>query len=144
MGCIQDCELKSKTLNNSIPFSMQGKIVRAKVVSVYDGDTITLVFKFGNVFCHHACRLEGLDCAEIKTKNQEEKKVGLEAKEYLTNLLVNQLVTVTFSDKNDKFGRLLGKIEFNGMNISDHMIEKGFGYAYNGEKKKKFEDWKLT
>lgn len=146
MGCIcvitKDKSLSELNLDNTIPFSMEGKKIQGKVLSVYDGDTITIGFKFGNLYCHKQCRIYGLDCAEIRTKNLEEKKVGLEAKEFLRGWIEGKIVSIDFSCGSDKYGRLLGKVEYNGVDVSEKMIEQKFGYAYQGEKKKTFEEWR--
>jgi endonuclease YncB( thermonuclease family) len=54
----------------------------AKIISVYDGDTVTVEFKI-------RANIRMVDCwaPEIKTKNQQEKARGLESKEYLQKIL---------------------------------------------------------
>ena len=57
-------------------------ILPAKVVSVQDGDTITVEFSFrANI------RLKDCWAPETRTKDEAEKKKGLESKEFLKGLL---------------------------------------------------------
>jgi len=127
-------------------FSLSGYKCESKVIEVYDGDTVTLGFFFsGNIF-KKRCRIEGIDCAEIRTKNLEEKEYGLKTKEYVQNLLLNKIVWVEFSeDKKDKYGRLLAKIylEKGGKSVDKMLVDDGWGYEYHGEKKRKFEEWRM-
>jgi len=137
-------DLDRATLENTVQFSMMGHSGLVKVIDVYDGDTVTIAFRFGNQICQQKCRIDGLDCAEIRTKNEDEKKFGYLAKAYLTPLLFNKLVYARV-DSADKFGRLLAKLWFSpkedGERVDSHMIRKGFGYEYHGDRKLPFDVW---
>ncbi len=156
MGCVtsnnnsKDVTLESATINNIPKFSLAGIKTRAKIIDVYDGDTVTIAFCFNNSVYQKRCRIQGVDCAEIKTRNNKEKEIGLEAKQFVSDLILNKIVHVEFSEKEDKYGRLLARIflienkdntEAIAEEVSQMLIEKGFGYAYNGEKKKEFSQW---
>ena len=137
-------ELSKCSTQNTEKFLLTGNSMFAKVIDVYDGDTITVAFKFQKIFWQHSCRIYGLDCAEIRTKNLEEKKVGLEAKNFLSNLILGKVVWLDVNKNKDKFGRLLATVKLNKEDtktIADIMIEKNFGYAYKGAKKEEFENW---
>lgn len=57
-------------------------VIPAKVVSIYDGDTITVEFTIkANI------RLKDCWAPEIRSKNEEEKRAGLEAKKKLESLI---------------------------------------------------------
>ncbi len=116
------------------------KIFRAKVVDVLDGDTLEITFNIGNccfpIIRKFTLRLEGIDAPETRTRNPDEKKAGLESKEYLISLLMNEYITVHLSDKPEKFGRLLGTVFYNNTNICLKMIEKGLAVEYQGKRKK--------
>lgn len=112
--------------NNSIQ-------VPAKVVSVYDGDTITVEFKI-------KANVRLLECwaPEIKTKNQEEKDKGLASKKYLEKLLqVNDeiMVEIPFDgniSNSISLSRVLANIykdvDSDGINdnISTIMVDQGY------------------
>jgi endonuclease YncB( thermonuclease family) len=133
--------VKNATLENTVSFSMIGKTCNVKIIDVYDGDTVTIAFLFQGVLCNQKCRVQGIDCAELKTHDDTEKKFGYEAKTYLESIILGKVVTAIF-EKTDKFGRLLAKLMYTEQEtLADHMIDRGFGYEYNGEKKLKFDEW---
>ena len=124
-------------------FSLDKQIYQAKIVRVYDGDTCFAVFKLHNEYVKFKIRMEGYDCPEMKpsleNKNREkEKKAAQKAKEELEKQVLNKIVTL-HCGKWDKYGRLLGTIYSNYININDHMIKNGFGYRYDGGTKKDYE-----
>ena len=68
--CCSKKSLENTTID--VPeFSLSGYKCYCKVLDVYDGDTITLGFIFSKNIYKKRCRLEGIDCAEIRTKNPE-------------------------------------------------------------------------
>ncbi len=141
-NCCISTTLDSCTTENTPEFTFKNQIFEAKVLDVYDGDTITVALKIGSTYYKHKVRLYGLDTAEIKTRNQEEKKVGLEAKEFLSNMVLNKLIEIRTPEREeDKYGRILGSVYYTGKNVSDIMIENGYGYFYDGKKKKQFSEW---
>jgi len=108
-------------------------------LSVYDGDTITLMIDQGmKHFARVKVRLLGINTPEIKTRDLEEKKRGIEAREYLKNRLDGKKVII-HTAKKGKFGRWLGVIwiyeegmEELGESLNDEMIRVGHAKAYDG------------
>ena len=90
-----------------------------KIVRVVDGDTVDVDIDLGFGMWMHKerIRLHGIDTPESRTRDLEEKKFGLLAKEQVEHFLpkgsIQTLVTV--KDKAGKFGRILGKFK-----IKDH------------------------
>lgn len=126
-----------------------------RVKSVYDGDTFDVVFSFRGIYDAFTIRLYGIDCPEVKprkadfeTENERliEKAFGIKVREYVKDLLVGNKIIVKPLGK-DKYGRLLANILFpkydnDGrveimIDLSDHLIEKGFGLEYFGGTKNK-------
>jgi micrococcal nuclease len=100
-----------------------------KVVEVYDGDTVTLCFKFRGKYFKKRCRLYGINAPEIRSKNIQEKEKGRNSKNYVYSILQDKIVI--FKCKGyDKYGRLLGDIFLDGKNINDDILEKGFAVKY--------------
>lgn len=107
--------------------------VPAKVVSVHDGDTISVTF-------YVDANIRMLDCwaAEINSKDDTEKQKGLAARDYLQSVLKpadEVVIEIPFDEKITNsltFGRILGKIykdvDGDGKpdNVSDLMVSKGF------------------
>ena len=125
------------------PFTLNGLVTKARVVSAYDGDTVKCIFKFKDrqsTFSSYYtwnCRLAGIDTPELRTKNPEEKKAGYKARDALRERILNKVVTLKCYDF-DKYGRLLVDILDNDENINQWMIQSGFGKAYDGGTKSKF------
>lgn len=132
-------------MNDAPLFSLQNQLLPCKVKSVYDGDTITVIFPFNNSYYKSNLRLSGIDTPEIKTKNLSEKKAGILAKEWLEQKILNKIVYINF-EKEDKYGRLLGTI-YENPNIDDFnksinqiLIDEGFGVKYDGGKKQAYSE----
>ncbi len=91
-----------------------------KIVRVVDGDTVDVDIDLGfGVWMHkERIRLHGIDTPESRTRDLEEKKFGLLAKDQVEHFLpegsIQTLITV--KDKAGKFGRILGKFK-----IDDHL-----------------------
>jgi micrococcal nuclease len=115
-------------------FNLDGDMMRAKVIDVYDGDTVTLVFQFGARMWKDKCRLRGIDTPEIRTRDADEKVRGLEARDWLRAKLLNQKVWVECG-KWDKYGRLLGTIYLTSdfqQSVNQELINHGFAVPYFG------------
>lgn len=87
-------KLEYNDVKNKLTF--EGMTTLAKVVKVYDGDTITLIWKYMGQYLKYSCRMVGYDAPEIKRNkrikggDEEIKKhieKGLEIKKYLMKYL---------------------------------------------------------
>lgn len=110
-----------------------------RVTSVYDGDTITVVRRRFGVFCRtrideFKVRLHGIDCPELRSKDPEEKEIALFVKQHLTNMILGEVVELKVHGY-DKYGRLLAKASYRGVDISEHLLQCGFAVPYNGKTK---------
>lgn len=140
---ITNTDLEKCNTDNTPWLSFDGVKCKCKVVDVYDADSVTIIIPFNGKLFKQKCRLSKIDAAEIRTKNQEEKHVGLQGKEYLSNLIKDKIVWIVCG-KWDKFGRLLAELylsEDDEESVNDTIVEKGFAYEYNGGKRKEFDDW---
>tara|TARA_Y100000768_G_scaffold225339_1_gene170137 strand:+ start:2252 stop:2686 length:435 start_codon:yes stop_codon:yes gene_type:complete len=134
MVLLEDCTYKNTDVY--VP-----NITRGKVVKCYDGDTVTIATIIDNKGYRFSVRMLGYDCAEIRSKNEQEKKVAKWAKEYITSMIYDKVVNVVKNEGYDKYGRLLLKLEINGINVNDVMLEK-WGVSYFGGHKDTI-DWSL-
>jgi len=115
---------------------------KAEVLSVYDGDTVTLMIDQGmKHFARVKVRMIGIDTPEIRTKDLEEKKRGYEAKDYLKSRIEGKTIIVQ-TLKKGKFGRWLGVMwdytedaDDLGESLNDEMIRMGHAKAYDGGKR---------
>jgi endonuclease YncB( thermonuclease family) len=123
---------------------------KCKVVDVYDGDTVTIVLPFTKDLYKVKCRLLGIDSAEKRTTNLKEKKVALEATEWLTNLIYDKVIWVDCGTWGKYGGRMLGSLYMtkedmdNDISVNNKIIEMGYAYKYDGKKRKNFEDWYIN
>ena len=118
---------------------------KCKIVRVVDGDTVDVDIDLGfGVWMHkERIRLHGIDTPESRTRDLEEKKYGLLAKEQIRFFLPegSMQTLVTVRDKAGKFGRILGKFKiFDSKNdcettINDLMIQEHHAAPYFGQSK---------
>ena len=115
---------------------------KAEVLSVYDGDTVTLMIDQGmKHFARVKVRMVGINTPEIRTRDLDEKARGYAAKDYLKSRIEGKTVIV-HTVKNGNLGRWLGVIwsyedDMNelGESLNDEMIRMGHAVAYNGGKR---------
>tara|TARA_R100000655_G_scaffold83351_1_gene122941 strand:+ start:396 stop:779 length:384 start_codon:yes stop_codon:yes gene_type:complete len=111
-----------------------------EIVKVVDGDTIDIVIDLGfNLSKKERVRLAGIDSPESRTKDLEEKKMGLESKEFLKRRLEDGRVSGlrVKTEKDGKYGRMLGWIYCGDTNINTEMVDRGYAWFYSGGSKKK-------
>jgi len=99
----------------------------ATVVAVYDGDTITVDIGLGlGVFLKgQRIRLNRIDTPEMRGPDKARGKVS---RDYLRSRILGKSVTIqTDKDKTGKFGRLLGEVILDGVNLNDELVRKGLG-----------------
>ena len=113
-----------------------------KLVKVIDGDTIDIDIDlgFGVWLRNQRIRMYGIDTPESRTRDLDEKKYGLAAKAFLTEMLDDShLILKTHKDERGKFGRILGEIwrttNFADQSINNYMIERHHAVAYHGQSK---------
>lgn len=113
------------------------------VNKVVDGDTIDVTIDLGfDILYNSRVRLAGIDTPESRTRNLEEKAMGLEAKDYLKNRLkfANNIVIRTEKlDSSEKYGRILGWLFLDDetTSVNNQMIMKGYAWQYDGSTKDK-------
>ena len=122
-------------------FSYEGRECLGKVVKVYDGDTVHIVFpltdKEPDRLYKWTCRLINVDTPELRTKNLKEKEFGKKVRDFLKEKILNKIVMVKCLDF-DKYGRLLVEIFFEEENINKWLIEEGYAKKYYGGTKHKW------
>ena len=105
-----------------------GYYYRAKIVSVYDGDTCRadIELGFGVVLENKTIRLANIDTAEIRGNDKEGKEKAYEARDRLRDLILGKEVTLqTIKDRTGKYGRIIGTIYLGGKNINEMLIDEG-------------------
>ena len=113
------------------------------VIKVYDGDTITIASKLpynNSPMYRFSVRLNGIDCPEIKAKDHNEKQCAQIAKQFMTELVLNKIVTLKNIDT-EKYGRILADVYIGELNINNHMVEKRLAVSYDGGTKISPNNW---
>lgn len=130
--------LQTITEEHARPFVPTEGLV--KVLAVYDGDTITVAKCMDQTWYRFHVRILGIDTPEIKTTNAAEKQHGLKARDYLEELIGNQIVYIANICPDKYGGRFLARVTFiqddkTVLDIASHMIARGWAVAYDGKKK---------
>tara|TARA_R100001443_G_scaffold117413_1_gene142310 strand:+ start:1279 stop:1668 length:390 start_codon:yes stop_codon:yes gene_type:complete len=109
-----------------------------QIVKVVDGDTVDIIIDLGfDLSKKERVRLAGIDTPESRTRDLEEKKLGLEAKEFLERRLMECAKLIVKTEKDGKYGRMLGWFYCSQININTEMVERGYAWEYDGGKKEK-------
>jgi micrococcal nuclease len=113
-----------------------------KIQRVVDGDTVDISVNLGFDIWHNArVRMMGIDTPESRTRNLEEKALGLASKARLKELLKGKKIKIVCSKEGKgKFGRILADVhtidkEGNDVNVNNQLIEEGHARPYYGGKK---------
>jgi len=119
------------------PYSYRVK----SIVKIIDGDTFDCIMDLGfDVLLEARVRMAGIDTPESRTRDLEEKKFGLLAKEWLIEHLNDDIIISTQLDnEKGKFGRVLGTVWAEGTNINEKMIEEHMAVRYHGQAKSDVE-----
>jgi len=114
-----------------------------KVERVVDGDTVDVVLNLGfDIMYKSRVRLYGIDTPESRTRNLDEKARGKMAGAFLKNKIdagEKIVIQTKLKDSRGKFGRVLGNIIVDGININQLMIDNYHAAAYFGQSKEAIE-----
>jgi micrococcal nuclease len=120
-----------------------------QITRVIDGDTVDADIDLGfDISLTKRIRLAGIDAPESRTSDANEKKYGLEAKEWLKHKVEsakNILIKTELPDSTEKYGRIIGHLFVNDheTSLNDQMIVEGYAWPYKGDTKvKDFEKLK--
>ena len=122
-----------------------------KINRVVDGDTIDVTIDLGfDLYKKERVRIAGVDTPEKRTRDLEEKALGIDATNWMKQQLEEAIngeseLTIRTELKGGmgKYGRLLGWLYVGDADISlnEAMIIAGYAWSYDGgTKKKDFEE----
>lgn len=124
-------------------FSLQGQVIRARVVDVYDGDTLKAIFILPGTarLVKMSCRLRGIDAPEIRPRKsiegrEEVMERARASRKRLCGLVCNtpdprhntEVLTLECGPF-DKYGRLLVRVVCRECVVNDVMIDEGWARA---------------
>ena len=122
-----------------------------EINKVVDGDTIDVTIDLGfDLYKKERVRIAGVDTPEKRTRDLEEKELGIDATNWMKENLEGAIdgddeLTIRTELKGGvgKYGRLLGWLYVGDEEISlnELMIQEGYAWAYDGgTKQKNFEE----
>ena len=110
-----------------------------KITRVVDGDTVDCILDLGFSILHKCrVRLFGIDTPESRTRDKDEKVRGKLAAKFLKDAIDNGkkvILRTKLKDSKGKYGRVLGEIIVDDININVAMIENYLAVAYHGQNK---------
>ena len=122
-----------------------------EIKKVLDGGTIDVIIDLGfDLAKTERVRIAGVDTPEKRTRNLEEKALGIDATEWLKDKLEGAIdgdddlvIRTELVGGVGKYGRLLGWLYIgdSDLSLNEQMITEGYAWAYDGGKKQKdFEE----
>ena len=122
-----------------------------KINRVVDGDTIDVTIDLGfDLHKKERVRIAGVDTPEKRTRDLEEKALGIDATNWLKDKLTETIkgdeelvIRTELKGGVGKYGRLLGWLYVGDdeFSLNEQMITEGYAWAYDGgTKQKNFED----
>jgi len=113
-----------------------------KINRVVDGDTIDVTIDLGfDLYKKERVRVAGIDTPEKRTRNLEEKALGIDAtnwiKERLNSAIAGEedlVIRTELVGGMGKYGRLLGWLYIGDaeLSVNEQMITEGYAHAYDG------------
>ena len=117
---------------------------KCEVTKVVDGDTIDVIADLGFSILHKCrVRLFGIDTPESRTRDLDEKVRGKLASKFLSDAIQNGedvILRSELKDSKGKYGRVLGTIIVDGVDVNQQMVDKHLAVKYYGQSKKEVED----
>ena len=122
-----------------------------KIDKVVDGDTIDVTIDLGfDLYKKERVRIAGVDTPEKRTRDLEEKALGLDATYWMKKQLEDTIagdeeliISTELKGGTGKYGRLLGWLYVgeDAVSLNEQMITEGYAWGYDGgTKQKKFEE----
>ena len=142
---------------NTENFSFDGLNTMSRIIDITDGDTVKAIIPFKDSYYKIIIRLNNIDTCETRSKCEENKKLGLDAKKRIYNLITDKIADEDYNKKSvkkelntncylvylkcydfDKYGRVLADIyknENNDESFSSILIKEKLAYIYEGKTK---------
>jgi endonuclease YncB( thermonuclease family) len=115
-------------------FQVQADTLLGKVIHVQDGDTIT-VLAADKV--QHKILLAGIDAPE------KAQRFGNKSKQRLSDLVFGKTVSVD-TDKTDRYGREVGKVQLDGVDANLEQVRRGLAWHYKAYQREQSPEDRLA
>ena len=121
-----------------------------EIVKVLDGDSIDVLIDLGfDLYKKERVRIAGVDTPEKRTRDLEEKALGIDATYWMKKKLEDTIagdeeltIRTELKGGTGKYGRLLGWLYVGDdtVSLNEQMITEGYAWSYDGgTKQKNFE-----
>lgn len=111
--------------------SLYAEPITGKVVSVADGDTITI----SENGTERKIRFYGIDCPE------GDQQFGQQATKFTSALVSGRKIEIKKMDT-DRYGRTVAIVYADGVNLNEQIVAQGYGWMYRQYCKESFcQDW---
>ena len=105
-----------------------------RVIKCYDADTITIASKLPyneSPLYRLSVRLNGIDAPEIKGKSEEEKEVAKQARDFVSNLVLNKYVRLE-NVESEKYGRILADVYIGDVHVNELLVKEKYAVKDDG------------
>ena len=112
----------------------------SRVVSVYDGDTITVdIDSFPPLIGEKiGIRIAGIDTPEMRDKRPHIKALAIKARDYVREVLSGSSNIELRNLRRGKYFRIVADVYVDGHNLADGLLNQGLAHSYDGGKKIKW------
>lgn len=146
MSRLADVAWENVTYDTTVPYIPP--VTAGKVVKVYDGDTITIATRMpgSDKLYRFSVRLAGIDCPEIKSHCASEKEVAQLAKQFVTEQVMGEIVSLEHVEM-EKYGRLLAQVWYHDSHtgerrcLNEELCKQRLAVAYDGGTKVSPDNW---
>lgn len=107
-----------------------------KVINVINGNTIIIAttLSYDETYYKFTIKIKNIICPNLKSKNDNERICGIIAKDFLKDMLLNNIVSVK-NMSNDSYGTILADVSTDDLNINNLLIDEYLAVEYHGGKK---------
>jgi micrococcal nuclease len=126
---------------DTVPFV--APVTTGQVIKVYDGDTITIAAKLpykSSPLYRFSVRLDGIDCPEIKGKNEDEKECAKLGRDILKEKILHKIVKLE-NVRTEKYGRILADVYYDNKHINNWLLINNLAVKYDGGTKTAPSSW---
>ena len=140
-------------------FTLNGMCTTGRLVDIIDGDSLSIILPVFENYYRYNVRINGIDTCELKSKNEANKKLALQARSCLLKLITKNDYPITLTRSEikqilnenifivylecldfDKYGRLLAEIytiknDTLDVSFSQHLLDNNLAYKYTGQTK---------
>jgi micrococcal nuclease len=104
---------------------------QAEVIRIIDGDTIVLRIDLGfKLSWKVSCRLHGINCPEVRSKDAKERKAAKAAKDFTASELPIGSIVLVYSVELDKYGRSLVDVFYGDKHLNEELVSNNHAKLY--------------